>query len=122
MSAHLHGTFVKGCYRCDLSRDEMTAQITAEAEEERRLRARMGDLVSRIDFSTSGTFVEIKRDGVLLAQGWLHPAPPSQAPMSAAREWLACKIERYAELFDRNGEWRDGMEEAAALVRSSDAS
>lgn len=25
MTAHLHGTFIEGCYRCDLSRDEASA-------------------------------------------------------------------------------------------------
>jgi hypothetical protein len=54
MSAHLHGTFVKGCYRCDLSRDEMTAQITEEAEEERWLRTRMVDILKRTAAALKG--------------------------------------------------------------------
>lgn len=31
MTAHDHPTFVSGCYRCDLSRDEVSAVETAEA-------------------------------------------------------------------------------------------
>ena len=30
MTAHLHSTFVEGCYRCDLSRDEVPPTWTGD--------------------------------------------------------------------------------------------
>jgi hypothetical protein len=35
MTEHLHSTFVPGCYRCDLSRDELIAVEAERAEETR---------------------------------------------------------------------------------------
>jgi len=34
-SPHLHSKFVRGCYRCEISRDEAWHALTAEVEESR---------------------------------------------------------------------------------------
>lgn len=36
MTPHNHSKFVPGCYRCELSRDEATADLIEQVEERRR--------------------------------------------------------------------------------------